>query len=692
MKTNRVALIQPPEPGHKMKRTFLPRYPLGCAAIAEYVRDVAEVYIIDAHNKDSAFVAEALDELRPDAIGISLTWVFTTYTALEAARLAKERDPNTLVVMGGRTATFLTDELLDSGVVDVVVRGEGELTAREVFQARTGDGILGASWRQGTRNIHNPDRPYMTDLKEKRWPAYDLVQSNHLAFAIETSRGCPQKCSFCSVGKFWGDQQRTIPAVQVLDLVEHLGQKYGATDFFFADDNFTFNPRHVEDICRETIARGLKPSYTTEADCEQLAGHPDLIPLMAQAGFSVVCLGFEANFKDSNGTVDKRDAMLKEATRLLRKNGISVVDFVVINRVHQIIEEIEASEARLRDLNADFLLFHFASPCPGTLQYEQCLQEDLLLTDDWSLFDGFHQVVKCEGTTDLSDTCRRLYRRHYLRSEWIKQHLDPTTVTRLPISKLYWTTLMQPEQGYGPETIDEWSEIFSGWGSLFNDLLNEKMPDLTLTVRIAMPGNAGDLCLEEGRIAGFTELLGDADLSLTLDNADLQHLYLIFDQDMTSMLILGGAIIAGSWADISRFILWSNVLQTAGDAGTLGLPVWRRPLCLKAFNKTAPGQSAQADRGADDYIIALKTTPADIVIGLKGQRLTRFEISADSRVDRQVQISQSAAKALLLGNTNTALEELTGTAVRDPAVESVLWFLRTWPSARRSPAGMTDNV
>src|SRR4029077_20702730 len=199
----------------------------------------------------------------------------------------------------------LASEAYEGLNVDYVVRGEGEVTFRELLRAlERGDGfdrICGLSYRDDKGWAHNSARPvHKLDDEEIRLPNRDArVLRGYTLLGrqidvIETSRGCTYDCSFCSIIEMGGRNFHTYRFERILaDITD--ARDHGARTIFLVDDNITLNVHRFEALCHAIIDAGLnKLDYFVQAMTSAIATHGNtLAPLMREAGFRYVFLGIE---------------------------------------------------------------------------------------------------------------------------------------------------------------------------------------------------------------------------------------------------------------------------------------------------------------------------------------------------------------------------------------------------------------
>jgi len=220
-----------------------------------------DVYVEDFRRIDFDAVARA------DLVGISTI----TSTAPRAYAIAdKVRTMGIPVLMGGPHVSFLIDEALEHA--DFVIRGEGERPLMAFIDAwEKGldlDEVPNLSSR-GTdgRIFHNPILPMENDLDTIPYPDLSLLTPDlrsrkiPASIPIQTSRGCPFDCSFCSVTGMFGKKYRFRSTENIIEELRRYD--HPKTDIFFYDDNFAANRKRTKDLLQAMIREGFKFKWTT---------------------------------------------------------------------------------------------------------------------------------------------------------------------------------------------------------------------------------------------------------------------------------------------------------------------------------------------------------------------------------------------------------------------------------------------
>ncbi|HAH19711.1 MAG: hypothetical protein A2Y00_04305 [Omnitrophica WOR_2 bacterium GWF2_43_52] len=236
-----------------------------------------------------------------DIICVSIGW---DRQFEEICHLLNRMPDNIPLVVGGYKATEKVDELFKvCPTIDIIVRGEGEETIREIFSGVALKDILGASYREGNRVLHNPNRP-LPDINSLIAPdrtlrrneymmAVNGVKVANISFdSVLSARGCPLDCKFCTFNMNPLGQKRSY-AVRNVDSVVNEIQGLKAGVVLFSDDNLFVNPKRAEEICDLIIERKIKKRFIAQARIE-IARHPRLLAKMVKAGFKALLVGIES--------------------------------------------------------------------------------------------------------------------------------------------------------------------------------------------------------------------------------------------------------------------------------------------------------------------------------------------------------------------------------------------------------------
>lgn len=343
-----------------------------------------------------------------DFVGFSITCATIT-DALSISRQLKAERPGIHICLGGHHATFAARAILENeDCIDSIVRGDGEVTIIQLLTALQGGGSL-----EGIRGIYsrhsdgtvltNEDRPVVSDLDALPFPARDVLESRisqglALGVVISSSRGCPYRCRFCSTPEFYrlqsGSYWRARSAMNVVDEIQLLYEKYGLTEFDFVDDNCVL-PTHeskqrLRDIATEILQRGLKINLYILSSVSVFGPRDEqLLNLLRTAGMNRIFLGIESGYQPTLNLYGKPASPERNlaAVDFLSKSGFLLMCSTILFHPYATLEELRENSRFIRRLMDKPTVGMFAPYCrrlevyPGIEIFEDIKRDGLLLSD-----------------------------------------------------------------------------------------------------------------------------------------------------------------------------------------------------------------------------------------------------------------------------------------------------------------------
>lgn len=387
MDGKKIVLVEARAPGVHVYSAFgVPR--LGMPLLATIMRGrgfEVEVYIQEREDVP-------LEVLRgADLVGVSAT-TSTTGEAYKIASIARGMGRPT--VMGGPHVSFMAEEAL--GHCDVVVRGEGDETFPELVDALFGGtnlhNVRGISFLHDGELANTPDRPLVMDLDTLPAPDLDCIHAggNMSIVPIQTTRGCPHHCTFCSVTLMFGHRYRMRSTENVLDELE----RYRGRRVFFVDDNFTAVPRRTIQLLEGMKERGLRLKVWSAQTRVDVVKNQRLLDLMRETNCSRVYIGFESvnprTLERFNKKQDVKD--IRDCIATLHKNRIRIHGMFVLGADDDTPETINQTLDFANRANIDTVQLLALTPLPGTSTSRDLEEAGRIITHDWSLYDGHHVV------------------------------------------------------------------------------------------------------------------------------------------------------------------------------------------------------------------------------------------------------------------------------------------------------------
>jgi anaerobic magnesium-protoporphyrin IX monomethyl ester cyclase len=355
-------------------------------------------------------------EIRPDVVGLSVM-TFQRSTARRIIALVRTLMPGVRVVVGGYDPSLAPEEWTDPAIgVDVIVRGEGDITFRELIRAfderrplSTVDGIW---FREGTVFRRTPQRAvthldggeiHLPNRAARMLSGYMML--GRQIDVIETSRGCTFDCSFCSIIEMRGRNFHRFPIDRVIADIRDAAAR-GARSIFIVDDNITLDVHRFEELCTAIIRAGLnRIDYLVQAMTASIAAHgARLAPLMRQAGFRYVFLGIEnildedlvflkARSKNSRHQEGRRTNTAVAAVDILHQHGMLVVGGLIVGNPDDRRESI-AANLEFAKKYVDWPYIQHPTPYPGTPMTKDFEERGLVVNSRVEEYDGTTAVTR----------------------------------------------------------------------------------------------------------------------------------------------------------------------------------------------------------------------------------------------------------------------------------------------------------
>jgi radical SAM superfamily enzyme YgiQ (UPF0313 family) len=394
----RVLLIQPPEGKTIGLNSVFLAEPLGLEMLASSLGPEHECTILDMRLEPD--LHGALARFHPDLCGISCSFTPDVGRTLEIAAQIKASLPDCRVFVGGHHASQQPTDFLGSPV-DGVVLGDGEDVFHRVVEALEGGGAV---W--GLPGVLDPSRAdaetaagrgSLPDLAGLPLPARHLVAGYRPqyqmglewpVYSVETARGCPYRCRFCSVWELYGGTRRERP---VAAIVEELGALNGRF-IFFTDDLFFLDGDRMERLGLEIRRAGIRKQYTCQSRADGIVQHRDVVRLWKEIGLRRIFVGLESTTEAGLRSVRKGYGSRTNAAALeiLDQLGLSVNGQFIVDPSFT-MEDFRALGQYVREKRIAFPSFTILTPLPGTSFHRERAEE--LETTDPEMFDLFHCVL-----------------------------------------------------------------------------------------------------------------------------------------------------------------------------------------------------------------------------------------------------------------------------------------------------------
>ncbi|MDP8256581.1 MAG: radical SAM protein [Candidatus Alcyoniella australis] len=443
----RVALVHPPESVQSIGSEIV-QHPINIASIAAYIRreNDAEVELWDYAVLDhpSEDFRERMRRFKPQIVGFSCMTPLIVQGA-ELARIAKQEDPEVLVVVGGPHVSAIPEHTLEQyESFDISAIGEGEQTMSEIIHALEHglplENIASTAVRIDGAIRRNELRDLIHDLDDLPYPARDLIDlelykgssSPGLDSSLQritelfTSRGCPMNCIFCASAVTHRNKVRFRSAEHVLGEVRQCVEQYGIQHFTIDDDTFTYGHKRLTAICDGLRELGVSWDCDSRVD----SVNPEVLKMMADSGCKKIAFGVETGSPRMLELIKKQITVeqIEDGFDWAHRAGILTSAFIMIgSHPSETIEDLDQTLALIKRIRPDFVLVYIAVPYPGTELYHIMHDQELVFTEDWNEYDIVRTIPKWRTENFSPDQLvalqEKLYRKIYFTPRFIAQKL-----------------------------------------------------------------------------------------------------------------------------------------------------------------------------------------------------------------------------------------------------------------------------
>ena len=396
--------------------------PLGLNCVAVAVRNAGhDVQLLDlmTGQDDDTAVTEAIESFLPEVIGISVRNIDDQTMApprflldqVKKVIAACRTSSHAPIVLGGAGYSIFPEDALAYLEADMGIQGEGEVVLPLLLERlRQRKGLKGMPGLYLRGRGLQGDRTYARDLDALPlsdpgiW-ARSAPAADDLWIPIQSRRGCPMHCSYCSTGAIEGRSIRKHhPDMVVGNIARHV--EAGYKNFYFVDNTFNMPLSYAKDVCRKIMEQQLKISWR----CIFYPGRvdPELVDLMAGAGCMEVSLGFESGCERILRMMNKKFSPddIRRSAAMLKAGGIRQLGFLMLGGPGEDKESVERSLAFADSLQLEAMKVTIGIRIyPHTALAEIAVAGGLISPDDHLLLPRFYIVRELEGW--LRETVRR---------------------------------------------------------------------------------------------------------------------------------------------------------------------------------------------------------------------------------------------------------------------------------------------
>ena len=415
----------------------------GLQYVAAVLRDRGhEIKFLEGFFYTNEKMRKMVSDFRADAIGvyvISLLWDQASTFISDV----KQDNPEIFTFIGGHGATAMPDRLMaECEALDVIVAGEGEITAGELIDAiadgRDISSVTGLLYRDADGNVADTGkRSMIQDLDELPFPAVELCEMERYwpsfeqvstvpAMQMIASRGCDGSCIYCY--KMYGRHIRLRSPEKIVDEIESYVKNYGVREIKFWDEHFTFNHDHVYKFCEELIERNVNVRWWVS--CRADAVDKRLLRAMKAAGCWCINFGVESGVQKNLDTLLKYETIdrIRVAVKLAHSVGIKTHTTYIFGIPGETFKEGLETINFAKELGSFTVEFFPITPFPGTPLYKGVMQGKFgkmssNLDDQGMLLDRPCFVPFSMTAENIMELRRLAYIRYFLRPAFIVYRL-----------------------------------------------------------------------------------------------------------------------------------------------------------------------------------------------------------------------------------------------------------------------------
>lgn len=354
----------------------------------------------------------------PEVVGLQCNFTTERFRVLRLAERVHRELPEAFILVGGHDASR-EPGWFNHPAIDAVAVGDGEEVMPPLVDAlkRGADPetVQGLVLNRDGGQVATPPAPMRDDLDSLPLPARHLISHYAPHYYInfrkplalmETARGCPFKCNFCSVWKF---HQSTFREKSPERVVEEL-KAIEAPNIFITDDIFWMDVRRGEEMARQIKAAGIKKYFTVQTRTDIICKFPHLIEMWKDCGSLAIFLGLESVTDEGLKAVNKSNTQSNNARALaiLRELGVGYTPNFIVdpNWDH---EDFARLRAWIEETGAYNSGFSVLTPLPGTDLWETARNQ--VTTHDWEMYDIIHTVLPTKlPLADFYEEYSRLWR------------------------------------------------------------------------------------------------------------------------------------------------------------------------------------------------------------------------------------------------------------------------------------------
>ncbi len=322
-------------------------------------------------------IAGEISAQKPAAVGMNVT-LPNLSVVLDTARKIKE-SYNPLIIVGGPGATLIHDKIIKDDSIDIVARNEGEETTPKLLSGADLQDIPGITYKRNGSVIANPKSEPIKDLDSLSFPDTDVIPQEIKELGIVsmfTTRGCSNRCTYCSTPEIWDRKIRFRSAEGIVDEINNYREHFNLKEVHFLDDTFTVSRKRLYSFLDAYVQAGLNKEIGWRCLSRVNTVDEDTLDYMKEAGCNHISYGIEsANeevLKDIKKNISPEQA--KQVCEMTSRLGIKTKAFFMIGFPGETEKEINQTLDFAANLDVDRIAINVVKAYPGTALYNEVNQ------------------------------------------------------------------------------------------------------------------------------------------------------------------------------------------------------------------------------------------------------------------------------------------------------------------------------
>ncbi len=384
-------------------KVFVQKYePLGILYIAaNLIKNGYDVSVIDcfAENLSCNDLKTKICDIKPDVISFSVLTASGSF-ALEAGQWIKSNLPDIFVIMGNVHASVYSYAYLYNKSCDLVIHGEGEEIFLEILKrlekSISFGGLDAVSFVENGRIYENKKFAFVKGLDSMPHPARHLLKKDlykllpisnqpyisrgdEVVRSMMTSRGCPNRCTFCVVHH--GSNPRFRSPENVLEEMLEINDNDKASYVVIQDPLFMANKRRAIEICEKKINNNI--GFLWEADAHVKYADDELLSVMEKAGCYALSFGIESGVQrllDGVRKGTKLNDIISAVERVKKRTKIKACGLFILGLPGETYEDTVKTIEFAKSLPLDMAQFSICTPYPGSPLYEELVKNKMIDT------------------------------------------------------------------------------------------------------------------------------------------------------------------------------------------------------------------------------------------------------------------------------------------------------------------------